>query len=71
MTEARWPAALTPLGMAPTHAPGRPACGARYPRAVGLVLDDYAALTRQVSRRASADAIGAFGAALPGTTPPA
>ncbi|WP_112873867.1 hypothetical protein [Paracoccus endophyticus] len=64
--EARLPAALSPLGMALTLAPGRPACGALYLRAFGLGLDAYAALARQVAGPASADAIGAFGAALLG-----
>jgi hypothetical protein len=60
------PPALTPLGLALTLAPGRPARGAIYLRAFGPRLSDYTRLAEAVAGPGNAAALHAFGTMLLG-----
>lgn len=60
------PAALAPLGLALTFAPGGQARGTIYLRAFGLRLSDYVALARAASGDANAERIRALGSRLLG-----
>jgi hypothetical protein len=63
---AHLPAALAPLGLALTLAPGGQVRGAIYLRAFGLRLSDYTGLARLASGEADAERIRVFGAELLG-----